>query len=152
MTTSTSINDPLTISQRPVERSHVSRPEIVPLWPQWFPTIDLKMRRLARLGDNWDGYGGSPIDHETLIFSIDVLGQFLRPSLPEPQIVPTPHGGLQFEWHTNGVDLEIEVREPYAVGIYFEDSRTPNEAPLDYDVTTFDRASVERIVSRLITV
>ena len=151
MITSTSVYDPLTILQRPVERSHLSRPEIVPIWPQWFPTIDLKIRSLARLRDNWDGYGGSPIDHETLVFSIDVLGQFLRPSLPEPQIVPTPQGGLQFEWHTNGVDLEIEIREPY-VGVYFKDLTAPDEEPLDHDVTTFDRTSVERIVSRLIAV
>lgn len=150
MTTSIYIDEPLTVTQHPVERSQVSHPEIVPLWPQWFPTIASKIHHLARLQDGWDGYGASAIDHDTLIFAVDVLGQFLRPSLPEPQIVPTSQGGLQFEWHINGVDLEIEVREPFSVGLYFEDLRAPDEEPLERVVTTFDRASVERIVARLI--
>jgi hypothetical protein len=43
---------------------------------------------------------------------------------PEPQIVPTPSGGVQMEWHTRGIDLEIETLGGGRFGAFFEDART----------------------------
>ena len=42
-------------------------------------------------------------------------------STPAPQLVPTPSGGIQAEWHENGIDLEIETLSSTRFAFYFED-------------------------------
>jgi hypothetical protein len=56
-----------------------------------------RIAHLAALTDDWDTYGGKPPTTEAL-----TAARFLC-------TVPTPAGGLQFEWHANGWDVEIEV-------------------------------------------
>ncbi len=40
---------------------------------------------------------------------------------PRPSVVPTSHGGIQLEWHTRGIDLEVGVAEPEQVTASYED-------------------------------
>ncbi len=44
-----------------------------------------------------------------------------------PFVVPTSGGGIQFEWHTRGIDLEVEVVQPGRIVALFADSRTGEE-------------------------
>jgi len=48
----------------------------------------------------------------------------MRRNLPLPALVPTTARGVQLEWHTRGIDLEITVESLSSVGVYFEDHRT----------------------------
>ncbi|HEY3241769.1 MAG TPA: hypothetical protein VGM03_00330 [Phycisphaerae bacterium] len=43
---------------------------------------------------------------------------------PAPAVVPTSRGGLQLEWHTRGIDLEIEFETPHRLRGYFHDHQT----------------------------
>ena len=45
-----------------------------------------------------------------------------------PALVPTVRGGLQLEWHRQGVDIEVEVDPNGSVSWWAEDRRTGEES------------------------
>lgn len=70
-----------------------------------------KYAHLASMEENWDSYGGHPMTAEAL-----KVVQFLS-------VVPTGDGGVQFEWHANGQDVEIEVGpDGRLCGFYWENT------------------------------
>lgn len=89
--------------------------------PTWLlPTID-HMRELAMLPVGWDGHDGRPVDIGIAAFAIQFLLQTLEPDGPAPQVVPLSYGGIQLEWHEQGIDLEVEVEAPNRIFVSFED-------------------------------
>jgi hypothetical protein len=46
-----------------------------------------------------------------------------------PSVVPISSGGVQFEWHQNGLDIELLVAAPYEceLFVYDHNSREPPE-------------------------
>ena len=58
------------------------------------------------------------------MFALSVLESILQPKTPAPQVIPLSNGGLQFEWHENGVDLEIEISAPYKLFASYENTTT----------------------------
>jgi len=60
------------------------------------------LKQLRELPENWDSYGSPKITDAALASASVVL---TRPG----QAVPTSLGGVQVEWHIDGVDLEIEI-------------------------------------------
>ncbi len=63
------------------------------------------VEELGTLRDGWDSHGGRAPTKAALTAATGALFA-LRDHAP--QVVPTPNGGLQLEWHESGVDLEIE--------------------------------------------
>ena len=61
----------------------------------------------------------APIPRRTLDSMLTILTKILDDQTPPPSVVPTWEGGLQVEWHRNGVDLEIEVNSSGRVVEYF---------------------------------
>jgi hypothetical protein len=61
------------------------------------------LAKLRQLKPGWDSYGGKAPTREALHVAETV-------ALWAPQVVPMSHGGVQLEWHVNGVDLEIEIK------------------------------------------
>ena len=61
---------------------------------------------LSTLGDGWDSYGGRAPTTEAMAAARGVL--FALRDV-QPAVVPTSNGGVQFEWHAGGVDLELEI-------------------------------------------
>ena len=55
---------------------------------------------LLDLKAGWDSYGAKPINPS----AVAAAKNFLR----MVQVVPTNKGGVQFEWHCYGVDVEVE--------------------------------------------
>lgn len=49
-----------------------------------------------------------------------ILFQFIRPETWPPVVVPTVRGGLQLEWHTQGVNVEVCVESPESVSFFAE--------------------------------
>lgn len=100
--------------------------------PPWFePTIQA-MLALPWDNDNWndDAAATHPGAAATLL---TVLVSVLDNATPPPDIVPTWRGGVQAEWHRNGVALEIEADPDGALEYYFrslteeyEESVLPN--------------------------
>jgi len=64
--------------------------------------------QLARIKENcasagWDSYGAAPVSDAALAAVpriLEVIGQ-------TPWIVPCNDGGVQFEWHSGDIDIEI---------------------------------------------
>lgn len=53
--------------------------------------------------------GWRPITDTVLISSLRALRSVMIVDASRPSVTPTPEGGLQFEWHEAGWDIEIEV-------------------------------------------
>ena len=57
---------------------------------------------LRTLRPGWNSLGGVPIS-EAAIHTAEVI------SSHDPAIVPRSNGGVQLEWHTDGLDLEVVI-------------------------------------------
>jgi len=96
-------------------------------FPSWLlPTID-RMRELVMLPVGWDGHDGRPVEIDVAVFAVQFLWQTLEPDSPAPQIVPLSYGGVQLEWHEQGMDLEVEVEGPNRIFVSFEDHMSGEE-------------------------
>lgn len=95
--------------------------------PPWLYTVLGRIQHLMGLRPNWDSYGSRPIEPNSVNYALE----FLRTSMPQegkaPQIVPTSKGGLQLEWHANGIDLEVEVDPAGNVMLSFDNDGRSEE-------------------------
>jgi hypothetical protein len=64
---------------------------------------------------------------------------------PIPDIVPTPTGGLQLEWHTAGIDLEVEIGPEGHISACYEDAADP-EAEWEGDLGYQQSAQLNRLI------
>jgi hypothetical protein len=90
----------------------------------WFVPIRASVYDLLSLAENWDLYGAAQVKQEFVASAADLLRNIMDEYTPAPAIVPTTPGGVQIEWHTNGIDLEIEVESTSRINVWYEDSRT----------------------------
>lgn len=63
---------------------------------------DRKLTELSRLEKGWDSYDAKPPTPEALRAARGFLD-----GLGLAWIVPCSDGGVQVEWHVNGVDVEV---------------------------------------------
>jgi len=82
-----------------------------------------KLIALSNMRENWDGYGAQQLRRDTAFFALDVLHGVMSPRTPIPQIVPSASGGVQLEWHTRDIDLEITISKPLECDFWFLDHR-----------------------------
>jgi len=77
--------------------------------PAWLiPTIE-RSGYLLLLPFNWDLDASPPIEPATIQQALNVLFMFMGERSAAPQWTPTREGGVQLDWHANGIDLEIEI-------------------------------------------
>lgn len=76
----------------------------VPTWV--YPTLEASARLLL-LPFNWDGEGAPPIQASAITSAFQALSRFMAESSSIPQWTPTRIGGVQLDWHENGIDLEM---------------------------------------------
>ena len=96
-----------------------------PPQPRWLQPTIRRMLTLPWDNDNWND-DARPTDPAAAANLLILLASILDDTAPTPTIVPTWRGGVQAEWHTNGVDLEIEV-DPTEPAQYFFFSHTNEE-------------------------
>ena len=94
---------------------------------------------LVQLPRGWNSYDAKPVSSEAvrkaIAFLVDAASSI--PDVVAPAVVPTVRGGLQLEWHRQGVDLEIEFDPSGSPSWYAEDRRTEETVEatlLDEDV------------------
>jgi hypothetical protein len=108
----------------------------------WFrPTVQA-LAELLSLSENWDSYGARPIDLEMVRSALQLLAETMRANTPPPIVVPTHRGGIQLEWHTRGVDLEVDILSPGRICLSYEDHQTGDEweGELTSDLTRLSNA------------
>lgn len=107
--------------------------------PEWLNPTVKAMHDLLSLPEDWDSYGAGPVDPQCITLAIGLLLEIMQTGTPIPLVIPTVKGGFQLEWHTNGIDLEIEIEPSGRSYAFFEDLRegsiwegetTRNPAPL----------------------
>ena len=110
--------------------------ELVGDLPAWVEPTVRSLGKLLQLSPDWDTYGGSPVNPKCIAAALELALCTLQDDTPVPSVVPTSRGGLQFEWHTGGVDLEIEFLSATRVCGLFEDPITGTswEKDLSYDL------------------
>lgn len=104
--------------------------------PGWYPRAASAVAAMASLQPNWDGHGAKRIDPAAVQTALAILSR-AAVDIDEPYIVPTPGGGVQLEWHPQGVDLELEARADGKVGFLAidqpsnreQEGELPTEAP-----------------------
>ena len=89
---------------------------------EWFyPTLQA-IAALPWQTDNWS-FGATRTQNSAVAYMLGILIAVLDSQTPPPAVVPTWNGGVQVEWHRNGIDLEIEV-DPEGDIEYFYKSPT----------------------------
>lgn len=106
-------------------RPHIVRPtyalEELQTVPEWRAKALEQITKLTALPQNWDSYGALPVSEGIGNIALQLLDLLMRANTPSPSIVPTPGGHLQLEWHTKGIDLEIEIHSSLLLRVSFED-------------------------------
>ena len=82
--------------------------------------------------DGWTS-GGKRTEREAVAAVLDLLLVILDDHTPPPSVVPTWGGGVQVEWHRNGVDFEIESDPDGVVEYYFKGSNEEREGRIGDD-------------------
>lgn len=105
---------------------------------EWTKSLNGKFNELTALQLGWDGYAGRPVSFTCASFAANLLERLFDEALPPPSLVPGSDGTLQFEWHINQYDVEVDVLGAFEVVATRHDHQTgaAEELELDTDFTT----------------
>ena len=92
--------------------------------PPWVEPLLKKLTQLSELSDNWNSYGGKPVSPANAWNLWHFLTVNMREGMPLPSLVPTRRGSVLAEWHTHGIDLEIEGVSPSRFAVSYENLTT----------------------------
>ncbi len=82
-----------------------------------------KIKELAKLPENWDGYGSRPIQSGVLTAAKNLLPTLDQMGLRYPQVFPVPGGGIQLEWQNERGELELEILPDGEIAYLIVDER-----------------------------
>jgi hypothetical protein len=88
--------------------------------PEYVKTIN-KLIELLELPGGWNSYNAKPISKENVTFAVGLLAQLMHENTPAPQVVPKVRGGVRLEWHTRGINIEIDIDSPNGFSFFAED-------------------------------
>lgn len=81
-----------------------------------------RLERMRDLEENWDGYGGRPIDSDIINRAITLVWNL--PIIPE--VYPTSNGDIQLEFDTREIYLEFVVKKRCVTMLYVENGNYKN--------------------------
>jgi hypothetical protein len=104
--------------------------------PAWLKETKGILRSFAALPEGWDSYGAKSIERHAIDSAIELLRQTVQHDTPKPAVVPTNQAGIQIEWHTRGIDLEIEITLHGDIRLLYENpqERAEEEFELGFDL------------------
>lgn len=114
--------------------------------PKWLPAVVESL--LGRWGTEagWDGYSAKPTNQNYVDLLLTNLFPLMQHNSLPPIIMPLADGGVQAEWHKNGVDLEIEFSASRTPTYYFYNAETGKEEEGRFD---HHFAHIREIISKL---
>jgi hypothetical protein len=104
-----------------------------------------RMIELLELPPGWNSYNARPIRKENVNFALGFLGQTMLADTPVPNVIPMVRGGVQLEWHTRGINLEVSIYSPGEISFLAEDVRS-GDNPVEGES---DLAALRQWVERL---
>jgi hypothetical protein len=114
--------------------------------PTSFWCVMAALKRLAQLAPSWDSYGARPLDPSSVRRFFSLLPVLLPEHAPEPTIIPTREGGIQFEWHRHGIDLEVKIPPSGPISQFFADAESGDEREWE---GALDRSAVSQAFARM---
>ena len=82
---------------------------------------------LFQLPGDWNSHGAEPVSDAAFEQTVGFLTTYLVEGVAGPDLVPTARGGVQLEWHRQGVDIEVEVSPDGVVSWCADDRQTGEE-------------------------
>lgn len=76
--------------------------------PKWLLAAVQRSGALLVLPYDWDRQGAPPVEATAIQSALDALCLLMEQDSSLPAWTPTRDGGVQLDWHENGIDLEIE--------------------------------------------
>jgi hypothetical protein len=92
------------------------------LIPAWVLSMTEAIAELLELPSGWNSYHARPVALSSAQSAIELLKRVMSDMTPAPDIVPTSLGGVQLEWHTMEIDIEITVPPIGVAEIYIQRS------------------------------
>ena len=115
----------------------------------WHQDAHARLIHLMSLSKGWDGDESPAVRPEIATFAWSALSSVMSSATPMPFIAPVSGGGLQIEWHSGGLDIELYIPQPSRAELYIEyqDGRESVEQDLTSD---FERlcSAVQEISGR----
>lgn len=87
----------------------------------------LIIEELAKLNENWDGYGAAAISQQTRDNALRFVNliEAAPCGVPAPEICPKPNGTISFEWETPHVEAYLEIGNTRYSGFITADQQPP---------------------------
>ena len=104
----------------------------------WFTAVLQTIYSFRYLPLDWDSHGAQPIHISTISTAMMLLDEIIQEDTPQPYVFPTPNGGVQYEWHTKRVDMEIEIRDHSTIAVLYEG---PDGEECGWDQSVFEDIS-----------
>jgi hypothetical protein len=95
--------------------------------PRWLQDTVGRMNELLRLRPGWDTYVARPVARRNVQGALHFLLRVMAADTPSPTIVPVSDGGVQLEWHREGLDVEVLFSGEEDDGLYCHDVATGQE-------------------------
>jgi hypothetical protein len=92
--------------------------------PAWVKPTIFAFIGIQTLGENWNSYGGKPINTDLIKQALSLLESIMQADSPAPSVVPIGDGGLQIEWHRKQQDLEIVFPSDEVPQFYYKNRAT----------------------------
>jgi len=92
--------------------------------PAWLEPLITRLTTIAQLPPNWDSYAAPQISIDAIRSAMNVMKFHTTWNTPSPEVVPMSSGGVQLEWHENGIDLEITCSSDGSIEFWTEDRRS----------------------------
>lgn len=93
----------------------------------WLPEVLQRMGFLLSLPPKWDSHRAIKISEQMAAAVLTFLQEVMNSETLPPSIVPLEDGGLQIEWHRDGIDAEIEFEPDEPLEIYIREIQTGEE-------------------------
>lgn len=88
---------------------------------RWVTKYVERLIELERLEEDWDSFGGRPLQRGSVSAMNNVLVQLDEDIRSEPVVTMTPEGGLNCEWSSGEYVLELTSHEDLRVDVYFSE-------------------------------
>ncbi len=102
---------------------------------KWLRQTVVELVRLLGLPKDWNSDNPARINPKAIEKILALLLTILDSDSTPPVVVPTSQGGVQVEWHQNGIDLEIEAFNSGNPEYFFSGPGGEQEGTIENDPT-----------------
>ena len=107
-----------------------------------------KLFKLQLLENGWDDFSALRPNVEV----VQLVDEFLSNNIDEleiPNIVPDVDGGIQLEWHTDNLTLEIIFTPRNSIGYFFIERAEKNVIEVEEIETQFEIGQLSKLIAKL---